>query len=49
MEKNSAEFKSWPDNDEFEIYENKSMKLLARCYRAMDDENNGWCGVNLVL
>jgi len=48
LAKNPDEFKTWPDTDEFEIYENKTLKLLARCYRAMDDENNGWCGVNLV-
>ena len=32
--------KSWPDDtiDEYEIYQNKSLKLLAKCYRPTDDK-----------
>ena len=31
---------SWPDEtiDEYEIYQNQSLKLLAKCYRPMDDK-----------
>ena len=40
------EFDTWPDIDEFEIYDEKSLKNLAKCYRPKD--TYGWCGTNMV-
>ena len=39
------EYQIWPDIDEFEIYDEKSLQLLAKCYRTQSEL--GWCGVNL--
>ena len=40
------EYKTWPDIDEFEIYDEKSLANLAKCYRPQD--KHGWCGTNMV-
>ena len=39
------EYETWPNIDEFEIYQKSNLKRLARCYRTHSDL--GWCGVNL--
>ena len=39
------EYETWPNIDEFEIYQESNLKRLARCYRTHSDL--GWCGVNL--
>ena len=39
------EYKIWPNIDEFEIYDERSLTRLAKCYRSQSQL--GWCGVNL--
>ena len=42
------EFQDWPAIDEFEIYDNKTLNRLAKCFRSKDEEGYGWCGTNMV-
>ena len=47
MRSKQKEFEIWPNIDEFEIYDNKTLKRLAKCYRKEDkDYSIGWCGTN---
>ncbi len=48
LRKNHSERDEWPDIDEFELYDNETLKRIAKCYREMDDEGLGWCGVNMA-
>ena len=46
MRAKEGEFQIWPNVDEFEIYDNKTLKRIAKCYREVDKNSIGWCGTN---
>ena len=48
MKVNQKEFQMWPNIDDFEIYDNKTLKRIAKCYREIDKNSIGWCGTNYV-
>ena len=40
-------YKKWPKQvGEIEIFTNESFELLAKCFRAFDEDGYGWCGTN---
>ena len=41
------EFHSWPDVDEVDIVSMGNHSLVTSCYRPEDEDDLGWCGVNL--
>ena len=48
MKAKVGEFETWPNIDEFEIYDNQTLKIIAKCYREKDKNSIGWCGTNKV-
>ena len=34
--------------DEVDIFSRDPFKLLTKCFRALDEDNYGWCGTNMV-
>ena len=34
--------------DEIDIFTNNPLKLVTKCFRALDEDNYGWCGTNQV-